>query len=98
MKVSAVVGLISVAFAQDYPTIPVETYMGCGLQDVPVNYPKSCPATDCCGQASVNNAPGKVCGPRYTWTVSNTDGVTTVTSAGVSSLVITGKLAEYLAQ
>ena len=98
MKVSAVVGLISMAYAQDYPTIPVGTFMGCGLLDVPVNYPKSCPATDCCGTANVNNNPSKVCGPRYTWTVSSNNGETTVIPSAVGSLSITAKLAQLLEQ
>ena len=94
MKASAVVGLISIAFAQDYPTIPVGTYQLCGLQDVPINYPKSCPATDCCGTATVNNAASKICGPRYTWTVTNSEGVYTKISSAVSSLTIGAKLAD----
>ena len=97
MKVSAVVGLISIAFAQDLPTIPVGTYHLCGLQDVPINYPKSCPATDCCGIATVNNvANSKICGPRYSWNVSTADGVTTIISSGVSTLTIGAKLASMI--
>ena len=47
-------------------TIPVGTYMYCGLDDPPAGYPKSCPATDCCGTAvQASGATKQVCGPRY---------------------------------
>ena len=60
--------------------------MGCGLNDAPVNYPKSCPATDCCGTLGTS----KVCGPRYNWTIGNT------TPSPVSSLSVNSKLANFL--